>query len=159
MASKNDRLSKTERFIELWQTEESLWNNLLYRSSRSQMFFKMGVLKNLGIITAKHLCWSLSIMKLQAWRAATLWKRYSSTSVFFWAASFIDYLRWLLLIIRQIKDQTRKGKKCWKNIKKKRFYSCINIYICFWHRHVTRGGGGGAGRSSLPFFENWKKVS
>ena len=28
MASKKVRLSKTERFIELWQEEESLWNVL-----------------------------------------------------------------------------------------------------------------------------------
>ena len=156
MASKKDRLSENERFIELWQTEESLWN-LLCRSSRSQMFFKIGALKTFAIFTAKHLCWSLFLMKLQAWRAATLSKRDSNTSVFLWAASFIEHLRWLLLIIRQIKDQARKGKKCWKNIKKKRFYSCINIYFCSWHRRVTRGGE--VGRSPLPFFENWKKVS
>ena len=30
----------------------------IYRSSRSQMFFKIGVLKNLAIFTGKHLCWS-----------------------------------------------------------------------------------------------------
>ena len=29
------------------------------RSSRSQMFFKIGVLKNFAIFTGKHLCWSL----------------------------------------------------------------------------------------------------
>ena len=30
-----------------------------YRSIRSQMFFKIGLLKNFGIFTRKHLCWSL----------------------------------------------------------------------------------------------------
>ena len=36
--------------------------NLLNRSVRStrfQMFFKKGVLKNFAILTGKHLCWSL----------------------------------------------------------------------------------------------------
>ena len=36
------------------------------RSSRSQMFFKIGVLKNFIIFTGKHLCWSLFLIKLQA---------------------------------------------------------------------------------------------
>ena len=128
MASKKDRLSETERFIELWQAEESL-RNLLRRSSRSQMFFKIGVLKNFVIFTAKYLCWDLFSIKLQACRAATLLKRDSNRGVFLWAASFTEHLRWLLLIIRQIKDQARIGKKWWRNIKKKRFYSCINIYL------------------------------
>ena len=144
-------ISETERFMELWQTEKSLWN-LLCKSSRSQIFFKIGVLKNVAIFTAKHMCWSLFLMKLQAWRAATSSKRDSNTSVFLWAASFIEHLRWFLLIITQIKDQTRKRKKCWKNIKKKRFYSCINIYFCSWHRRLTRGGRGG--EASPPLF--WK---
>ena len=38
----------------------------MFRSSRLQMFFKKGVLKNIAIFTAKHLCWSLFLIKLQA---------------------------------------------------------------------------------------------
>ena len=38
------------------------------RSSRSQMFFKIGVLKNVSIFAKKHLCSSLFLIKLQAWR-------------------------------------------------------------------------------------------
>ena len=34
------------------------------RSSRLQMFFKIGVLKNFAIFTEKHLCWSLFLIKL-----------------------------------------------------------------------------------------------
>ena len=30
-----------------------------YRSSRSQMFFKIGLLKNFAIFKGKHLCWNL----------------------------------------------------------------------------------------------------
>ena len=155
MASKKNRLSENKRFIAFWQTEESLWN-LLCRSSRSQIFFKIGVLKNFAIFTAKHLFWSLFLMKLPAWSAAVLWKRDSNTSVFLWAASFLEHLRWLLLIIRQIKDQARKGEKCWKNIKKKRLYSCINIYFCSWHRRVTRGRGRWGGLP-CPFLKIGKK--
>ena len=32
------------------------------RSSRSQMFFKIDVLKNLTIFTGKRLCWSLFLI-------------------------------------------------------------------------------------------------
>ena len=38
------------------------------RSSRSQMFFKIGVLKKFAMFTGKHLCWSLFLIKLQAFR-------------------------------------------------------------------------------------------
>ena len=36
------------------------------RSSRSQMFFKIGVVKNFAMFTRKHLCWSLFLIKMQA---------------------------------------------------------------------------------------------
>ena len=35
------------------------------RSSRLQMFFKIGVLKILANHTGKHLCWSLFLIELQ----------------------------------------------------------------------------------------------
>ena len=35
------------------------------RTSRSQIFFKIGVLKNFAIFIGKHLCWSLFLIKLQ----------------------------------------------------------------------------------------------
>ena len=54
------------------------------RSSLSQMFFKIGVLKNFANFIGKHQCWSLFLIKLQAWRPATLLKRDSNTGVFLW---------------------------------------------------------------------------
>ena len=36
------------------------------RSSRQQMFLKIGVLKNFAIFRGKHLCWSLFLLKLHA---------------------------------------------------------------------------------------------
>ena len=53
------------------------------RSSRSQMF-KVGVLKELAIFTGKHLCLSLFLIMLQAWRYATLLKRDSYTGLLLW---------------------------------------------------------------------------
>ena len=38
------------------------------RSSRSQMFFKIGVLKSFAHFTGKHGCWNLFLIKLQTWR-------------------------------------------------------------------------------------------
>ena len=45
------------------------------------MFFKTGVLKNLGKFIGKHLCWCLFLKMLQALRAAILLKRDSNTGV------------------------------------------------------------------------------
>ena len=49
---------------------------LFFRSSRSRMFFKIGVLKNLAIFTGKRLCWPLQ------------------------AFFYREHLRWLLLDFR-----------------------------------------------------------
>ena len=38
----------------------------MHRSSCSQIFLKIGVLKKFAIFTGKHLCWSLFSIKLQA---------------------------------------------------------------------------------------------
>ena len=56
----------------------------LHVTSHTQMFFKIGVLRNIAIFTEKHLCWSLFLIKLQALRAATLFKTDFSTGVFLW---------------------------------------------------------------------------
>ena len=39
---------------------------IVYRSSGSQMFFKLGVVRNIPIFTVKHLSWSLLLIKLKA---------------------------------------------------------------------------------------------
>ena len=56
---------------ELW----FIWNwsgHTQVRSSRPQMFFKIGILKN---FPGKHLCWSRYLIKLQGWGSATLLKK------------------------------------------------------------------------------------
>ena len=58
-----------------------LWSFQNFRSSHSQMFFKISVLKYLAIFPGKHLCLSLFLIKLQTWGTVTLLKR-DSTQVF-----------------------------------------------------------------------------
>ena len=48
------------------------------------MFFKIGLLKKFTNFTEKHLCWSLTLVNLQAWFTATLLKRDSDTGIFLW---------------------------------------------------------------------------
>ena len=52
-------------FIERNQDTQR-WKRIMFRSSCSQMFFKISVLKNLVILIRKHLCWSLFFKTLQA---------------------------------------------------------------------------------------------
>ena len=47
-----------------------------------QVFYKKAILKNFVTFTGKRLCWSLFLIKLQAFRPETLLKRDSNTSVF-----------------------------------------------------------------------------
>ena len=98
------------------KAQKTLWNHILYdtilifqqvfwinRSSRSEMFFKIGILKNFAIITGKHLCWSPFLIKLRTWRSAALLNRDSHRcfhvdfSKCLRTAFFIKHLRWLLL--------------------------------------------------------------
>ena len=53
-----------------------------FRSSRFQMFFQIGVLKDFAMLTIEHLCWSHLFMKLQAWSPAILLEKESNTGVF-----------------------------------------------------------------------------
>ena len=45
-------------------------------------YIEKGVLKNLAIFTAKHVCWSLLLIKLQTFRPEILSKRDSNTDAF-----------------------------------------------------------------------------
>ena len=42
--------------------------SFIYRGSHLQMFFNINILKMFAIFTRKHLCWSLFLIKLQAFR-------------------------------------------------------------------------------------------
>ena len=54
----------------------------IIRSSRSQMFLKIGALKKFTTFTGEHLCWTLFLIKLLSFSPATLFKRDSQTVVF-----------------------------------------------------------------------------
>ena len=90
MHRRNFRASKViviiTKFIILWKKSMNSFfcNVLIFRSSRSQIFFKIDVLENFPSFTEKHLCWSLFLKTLQALRPATLLKSDSNTDVFLW---------------------------------------------------------------------------
>ena len=71
---------------------------ILYRSSRSQMLFKKGVLKNFAIFSGKHLCWSLFLINFIKKR---LQHRCFPANIvkFCRIAFFIEQLQWLLLFV------------------------------------------------------------
>ena len=58
------------------------FHDKIIRSSRWQMFFKIGVLKNFAIFTEKHLCWSLFLIMLQTIWPVTFYKRDSNRCIF-----------------------------------------------------------------------------
>ena len=76
---------------------EFKWN-FVYRSICWQMFLKISVLKSFTNFTEKHLRWSLILVNLQAWFAATLLKRDSNIDVFLWNLIHFweQHLQWLL---------------------------------------------------------------
>ena len=55
---------------------------LTMESSVKLLSIGIGVLKNVVNFTGQHMCWSLFLIKLHAFRPATLVKRDSNTSVF-----------------------------------------------------------------------------
>ena len=75
------------------------------------MFFKIEVLEDFAIFTGKYFCWSLFLIKLQAFRNVTSLKRNSNTVFFceycevFENYFFIEHLPWLLLKAAMSHDQ------------------------------------------------------
>ena len=69
-------------FSYIWsQVVASIWDaeTVIYRCF---LQIKISVLKNFAKLTGKQLYWSLFLIKLQAWRTATLPKRDSETGIF-----------------------------------------------------------------------------
>ena len=65
------------------RTVETLGKQLIMnRNSHQRCSIKEAFLKNFAIFTGKHLCWSLLLIKLQAFKLVTLLKRNSNTSIF-----------------------------------------------------------------------------
>ena len=55
---------------------------LPFRSSRSQIFFKVGVFRSYAIFAGKYLRWSLFLITFQSFSPATLLKKNSNKGVF-----------------------------------------------------------------------------
>ena len=97
-------ICKTKLWIQKWC--KWLRGNMTIQKQHSQMFFKIGALKNFLILTRKHLCWSLFLNKVSGLRLATLTKKRLrhrcfpvNIAKFSRAVCFIEHLWWLLLII------------------------------------------------------------
>ena len=65
--------------VKFWQV-----SNIVLKRSYQRCSIKKAVLKNLAILIAKHLCWSLFLINLQAYKAEALLQRDSNTVVFLW---------------------------------------------------------------------------
>ena len=67
--------------LKAWETLASD-NFILAQKQPPGIFCKKGFLKNFANFTGKDLYWCLFLIKLQAWRPATLLKRGSNTGLF-----------------------------------------------------------------------------
>ena len=95
-------LNKKIIFSTFLQAIGTQWTQKLKSTSKAgvpKCSSKQVFLKYFTIFTGKHLCWSLFLIKLQAWRP--LLKRDSNTNLSksLRVAIFIEHLRWLLLHI------------------------------------------------------------
>ena len=74
-----------------------------FRNSRSQMFFKISVLKNFAIFTRKHWCWSLYSIKLQGWGLPILHFLVIDFVAILCSAEGSQFFIFLLFILLQLK--------------------------------------------------------
>ena len=78
----------------------------IFRSSRTEMHFKIGVLRKFAMFTGRHLCWSLFLIRFQAWKPATLSKK-TPTKVFSCEYT-LDFFN-KLLVYKQLQDCRERG--------------------------------------------------
>ena len=67
--------AETKAYVTIWDRSVKLSKKgnpgeirTVFRSSRSQMSFKIGVINDFANSTGKHLCWRQFLIKLQSWR-------------------------------------------------------------------------------------------
>ena len=91
--------------IRRWETEFWLQikkHLIKLRSSHQRCSVKKVVLKNFAVFTGKHLCSSLFLMKMQAWRPAMSLKWDTNTCVFLWKLrNFKNCCFWKLYLDNQ----------------------------------------------------------
>ena len=81
-----------------WQI--SCFKMMLHRSSRSQMFHKIVILRNFGKFTGKHLCRSLFLIKLQRGCLQFFIKKWDSDA---------GVIQWILQNLRTLNPSGRLG--------------------------------------------------
>ena len=109
------------------------------RSRRLQMFFKIGVFEKSTIFTGKHLHWSLFLIKLQAWRPATLVKRLQHMCF------SVNIAKFLRTVFYRIPPVTASGQADWLL---RQFVSdsrgatsnCTTEYMQFTCTNVSKSG-------------------
>ena len=67
--------------------------HIIFRSSRLQKLFKIGVLKNFAILSGKHLRWCLFLTKLHAMRPAILLKSESIIDVLMFSSEYCEIFK------------------------------------------------------------------
>ena len=92
--------------VPIMRREEVQLETKKLKSSRSQVVFKIGILKNFAIFTGEHLCWTLFLMRPETFSLKAcnfikkrLQHRYFLVNIvnFLRTAFFIEHLQWLLL--------------------------------------------------------------
>ena len=101
----------------------------------------IGVFKNFAILTGKHQCRSLFLIKLQAWRSAALLKmrlHYCCFSVnitkFLRTAFCMEHLQWLPLKI--VEEFLRNSNLIRVFLCRRIFKKFLFIYVLAWERFV-----------------------
>ena len=64
---------------------------IISRSSYRRCSVKKGALKNFANFTEKQICWSLFLIKLQAWKTVALLKRDSNIGLFLWILQILRH--------------------------------------------------------------------
>ena len=75
---------KSQFQVKIFSPKIVIQLNLFHKSSHRKCSVRSAILKHFAIFPGKHQCWSLFLIKLQAWSSLTLSKRESSTVVFLW---------------------------------------------------------------------------
>ena len=103
-----------------------------FRNSRSQMFYKVIVLKNFAKVTEKLLCRSFCFNKVAGLQAGTLLRKRFRQRCF--PMNFVKYLRTPILLLLKKKKKSNNPKRYKKVLHKKKCLFrykklCVIIYI------------------------------
>ena len=129
------------------------WRRQISRSSRPKVFCKKDVLRNFAKFTGNHLCQNLFFKKFAGlWPATSLKKRLwhrcfpVSFRKVLRTTSFIEHLRWLLLMVRSLaklkntwlKELSEAVSKLTKNVKINSFAVFLGFFCFFTSKSSCR---------------------